>query len=446
MINFDNIISTQSPWRQSGKLEIPGFVERKIYPEIKNWVNRPEIITILGPRQVGKTTLLLKLVSDLLKSDTPKETIYYFNCDNLNVRRLLKNPTDLLMFLQPKKNQTLHLFFDEAQRLKDAGIFLKELKDAIGYKLKLYVSGSSSLSLRAKTKEYLTGRQVKFLLLPFSWAEFLAYKKIELNLKSFRSPVFRENSQSLLNNFLCHGGYPQIIKTENEKEKHLILENLVSDYLEKDISDFLDLDVSLFNKILNLISYQIGNIINVFELSRLSGGTAPTVNKYLKILAETYVAEKLPPFFGDKRKEFSHNPKIFFFDLGLRNNLIGNYTPLDSRGDNGALAENFVWSEFWKARLNKHLNFWATRGGGEVDFVLTQGQKTVPIEVKFQDMKSPEVSVSFVNFIKRYSPHRAAIITKNFLGERRIENTRIEYWPITLIHEFINKLLQQTPA
>ncbi|EKD65380.1 MAG: ATPase [uncultured bacterium] len=231
------------------------------------------------------------------------------------------------------------------------------------------------------------------------------------------------------------------MKTQEKSEKEVLLANLVSDYLEKDVSDFLKLDAVLFNKLLNLASYQIGNLINAYELSRVSGASIPTVNKYLKIQEETYISGRLLPFFGSRRREFSHNPKYFFIDTGLRNCLIGNFSPLSERGDAGAIVENFIWSELVKHREKwQNFHFWRTRSQAEVDFVLQKADEIISIEVKFQEMKMPKVSVSLMNFIKRYSPKQAFIITKDFIGQREEGGVKIEYIPAVLIHELIDKL------
>lgn len=166
-----------------------------------------EIITLLGSRQAGKTTLFYKLISNLLQANVSPKTIYYFDLDSLRIRQFLRDPANLLSFLQGKKIDKFYLFFDEAQRLKDAGIFLKQIKDSLAIKAKVYVSGSSSLLLRAKTKEYLTGRQIKLKLLPFSYEEFLKTKNFELPNAANNSSkrffyLYQDTLEKLLSEFL----------------------------------------------------------------------------------------------------------------------------------------------------------------------------------------------------------------------------------------------------
>jgi uncharacterized protein len=393
------------------------------------------MVMLFGPRQAGKSTLFKKMISDLLDSGIPPSRVFYFNCDFFQVRELFKDIISFLGFLRQQENNRLFLFIDEAQRIQEAGLFLKQLADADNLNLKIYVSGSSSLLLRAKTKEHLTGRQLKFNLLPFSWQEFLKFKNISIKADSKYFSLYGTGLNALLAEFLTWGGYPKIVTQKNEEKKKQQLQELATDYLEKDIINFLNLDAASYNRFLRIIANQTANVLNYQELSRTVGVSLPTIAKYLKIFEETFVGQTSLPFFSNKRKELSHNPKLYLYDAGFHNHLVNNFSEISLRADLGALVENFVWTELIKNGLKtEDIHFWRTSSGAEVDFVFEQGKELIPLEVKFQEMKREEVSVSFTNFIKHYHPKIGIILTRNFFGERKIEVTKVIYMPVVALN------------
>ena len=169
-----DIFHLQNPWRTSPNFKVIPYFHRMVLPQIEEWLEEPEIIVLIGPRQSGKTTILMKLIEKMLGREIPPETIFYFNCDDFSVQSLFKNIPDFIRFInQMSTISQSTIIIDEIQRLSNPGLFLKELYDLkLGYKI--FVSGSSSLEVRSKIKEALTGRKILFNILPFNFREILA--------------------------------------------------------------------------------------------------------------------------------------------------------------------------------------------------------------------------------------------------------------------------------
>ena len=151
---------------------------------------------------------------------------------------------------------------------------------------------------------------------------------------------------------------------------------------------------------------------------------------YLNILEETFVCKPVKPFFKNRQKELSKNPKIYFVDLGFRNNLLDNMNKLDKRSDNGAIIENSIF-----IRLNElyeginRICFWRTKAGAEVDFIVHSKNRLIPIEVKYSNFGSEKMSKSLISFIAHFDPECALVLTKNYRGLVKKGKTKILFFP-----------------
>ncbi|PJB16067.1 ATPase [Candidatus Falkowbacteria bacterium CG_4_9_14_3_um_filter_38_19] len=410
---------------------VKNLVQRTILPKVIKHLEAPEITIITGSRQVGKTTLLFQLKDYLLKKGVPENNILIFNLDILSELELFTSQANFIKFLKERIGKgRLFVFVDEAQRVKNAGIFFKGIYD-LNLPLKLVLTGSSSLEIRAKIHESLTGRKRIFHLYPFSFQEYLSAKDKTLEKlisKKEISPYSQKLLQENLLDFIIWGGYPRVALETNIEEKYQILKEIHSSYFDKDIIGFLKIREPItFTKFLNLLANQIGQLVNFYELSNTLGITYRTAEKYLNILEKTFILNRVTPFFKNYRKELTKMPKIYFFDTGIRDFAINSFKNFEERTDKGQLLENFIFSEISK-QTDIKIHFWRTKDKAEVDFVLINHLgEILPVEIKATSLKTGEISRSFRSFIERYRPRQAIVVNFGFHGEMKLNKTQIVF-------------------
>ena len=325
-------------------------IERELEQVIKNKLYQKKIIVVVGPRQVGKTTLLNLVAEKIGKK------VLFLNCDEPDVRKRLTLPSSTQLKALIGGGELI--LIDEAQRVKDIGITLKLLVDNFPDK-QIIVTGSSALELSNSINEPLTGRKFEYKMFPFSTQELV---NANGGMEEGR----------LLEHRLIYGMYPDVVNNQgNERE---ILTNIVSSYLYKDIFEFQDIrKPEIIDKLLQALALQVGSEVSYHELSRLLGIDALTVQRYIDLLEKSYVLFHLRSFSRNVRNELKKSTKIYFYDNGVRNALISNFNSLAIRDDKGALWENFLISERFK-RNNYSLNyanfyFWRTTQQQEIDYI-----------------------------------------------------------------------------
>ena len=348
------------------------FIQRLLADEIitKLAQDRSKIIVIYGARQVGKTTLVEHILENTeyktLRVDGD-EAIYNEVLSSQDRTKLgnLVQGYDLL-------------FIDEAQRIKNIGINLKILHEKFK-NLKIIVTGSSSLDLANQIKEPLTGRTHTYRLYPISWLEL-----------SERHNPFELESQ--LEERLIYGHYPEVFHLDSQTDKIEYLRHLSSDYLYKDVLELENLRYShKLRDLLKLLAFQIGSEVSYSEIGTQLGMSRHTVADYIDLLEKSFVLISLRGFSRNLRKEISKKPKIYFYDLGIRNSLIDNFSLIDSRNDIGALWENFLIMERLKRNeYTKHFcssYFWRTYTGAELDYIEEFGGDLWGYEFKWSKNK-----------------------------------------------------------
>jgi predicted AAA+ superfamily ATPase len=414
----------QNPWR-TGNFQDDGSIPREIFPSLWQDIDKREITVITGSRQVGKTTLLMDIVSQLLQNQVPAEAVFYFNLDDFNLHPYFDNYTDFIEFIKSEYKGFAYIFIDEVQRLKNPGLFLKIIND-LKLQMKLVVSGSSSLELKAKISEHLTGRKHTFEISPFSFEEFLSTRKVTYYSTKDLEALVKFHSQELsklLMEFVTWGGYPKAVLAEGIKAKTVELKEIYDSYIKKDVADFLKIEnIGGYNNLIKGLALQSGNILNYNELSLLSGLNVQTVKKYLDYLEGTYIFKRVPPFFSNPRKEISKSPKIYAYDMGLMNYITDRLKSEIS--DTGSLMENYVFTELVKKGLE--VKFWRTGAGAEVDFIVNGA----PVEVKASVLNSPLLTKSFFSYLETYKPVSAYLINNNFYGKREVEGKTVYFYPL----------------
>ncbi|MBK8503546.1 MAG: ATP-binding protein [Saprospiraceae bacterium] len=298
-------------------------IERKTAKLIERQLFAGKIILLLGARRVGKTFLCKELIS--------KYNGVYYNCELNETKDLLASQSKVVLGNLIGKSRLV--VFDEAQDIPDIGKKLKILYDEFP-DVQIIATGSSSFDLINKTSEPLTGRSRIYQLYPLSYSELVDHDSLA-------------SAHGQLDNILRFGLYPEVFNHALD-QKIEELENIASNYLFKDMLLYGDLrrpDIIL--EILKLIAYQIGGELSLNEISNKTNTSVHTVKRYLDMLEKSFVIFSLNGFSRNLRKEIGKSKKYYFFDLGIRNALIRNFNPIDSRNDIGML-----WGEFLHYRAN----------------------------------------------------------------------------------------------
>ena len=234
---------------------------------------------------------------------------------------------------------------------------------------------------------------------------------------------------------MLFGGHPKITELKSRELKIEELKDIYGSYIKKDIKDIGRIEnVSAYNNLIQVLSSQASNLVNIQELSNTLNINQITLNKYIFLLKNTFVIYLLKPFFQNKRKEISKMPKLYFEDLGIRNIIINDFRKINLRNDIGVLAENFVFNELnKKLTVTDELYFWRTIGKQEVDFVLKREGALIPIEVKYQNFKESQITIGIKKFIGLYQPKQAIIITKDYQAFVKINKCEVYFVPACLI-------------
>lgn len=416
---------------------------RDILINLNKWIDRREAYAIKGPRQSGKTTILKQLQKNL-----PGEKIIFLNFEDPDVLEPFEaNPKEYLRSYITSQNRHIVLM-DEYQYVKNCGKTLKLLYDTFE-NAKFIVTGSSSLELCGDMAKFLVGRVFFFELFPFSFHEFLItkdprlvsiYQEKNSQIKEFllkgtlptieTTDLFQREFIPLLNEFLTFGGYPAVVTAPDAETKRIILKNIYDTYVSKDVIEFLKVsDPSKYRCIVRTLAALTGKILNYNETSNACQSYYKETKKTISMLQETYIIQTIQPFHKNPLTELKKNPKVYFYDTGLRNHILNNFNTLEKRTDAGQLIENQVLLALRNTFPDKIINYWRTTNKAEVDFILHIDNEIVPIEAKYQQFQKPKISRSFRSFIETYKPQKALIATKNYWNIEKIENTTILFTP-----------------
>lgn len=348
-------------------------------------------IILLGARQVGKSTLLRNLFKDQLKN------MLWLDAENGDVISLFNNATSTR--LKQLSNNYRIVIIDEAQKISTIGNVLKLFTDHIP-EVQVIATGSSSFELKNKTNEPLTGRKWEHYLFPFSFKEMVDHTNL---LEEKRS----------LHHRLVYGSYPEIVTATDNIERRLKL--LTDSYLYKDV--LMWSGIKKPEKIIDLLkalAYLVGHEVNYNELSNKLDLKNETVENYINILEQTFVIFKLPSYSTNQRKELRKGKKIYFFDCGLRNALINDFRPAETRQDIGQLFENYVVSELWKKNSYENnfgkFYFWRTADQQEIDVIIEKNNTLHTYEIKWNSEKRVRLSKTFSNV---YPNNTFAVINPN---------------------------------
>ena len=371
------------------------MIERLLGKNIEKRLKDGKAIILFGPRQVGKSTLM-----ELMEEQFEKPIVYW-NGDQSDIRNILQNPTS--DFLKTLIGTAKTLIIDEAQRIENIGIIIKLITDQIK-NVKVIATGSSSFDLANKINEPLTGRKWEYQLFPLSFEEMT-------NQNGFLE------ERRLLEHRLVFGYYPEIVTNPGDEIERL--KNLSESYLYKDVLQWENIQKpEKLEKLLTALALQMGNEVSYNELSQLIGIDNLTVEKYIKLLEQSFIIFRLDGFNRNLRNEIKKGKKIYFYDNGIRNAILNNFNPLNLRDDVGKLWENFLISERMKTNSyhlkNLKTYFWRTHAQQEIDYLEEAEGKFYAYEFKWNDRKKAKIPK---NFSETYKPEIEKIITKENFHE-----------------------------
>jgi uncharacterized protein len=369
------------------------MIQRKIEKNIQNKLFKGKVIILFGARQVGKTTVLKKVASSL-------QDVLWLNADTIEVQTLFEQPSSNRFQSIIKNNKVLIL--DEAQNIKDIGLKIKVITDELK-DVQLIATGSSAFDLANQVNEPLTGRKYEFQMFPVSFGEMVKHHGLMEEL-------------SQLNRRLIYGYYPDIVINQNEERD--LLKLLADSYLFKDILIWNKIKKSdRIIKLLQALSFQVGNQVSYNELGKIVGLNSETVESYISLLEKAFIIFRVGTFSRNLRSELKKTRKVYFVDNGIRNAVISSYNPIELRNDKGALWENFLMSERKKILSYDNIYaksyFWRTHAQQEVDYIEEHNGNITAFEFKWGHKKA----VISKTFSRSYPNAKTKIITPENVEE-----------------------------
>jgi uncharacterized protein len=369
------------------------MIDRILREQLISGLHAPKMQIVFGARQIGKTTLL----ESVFEQYEGKKL--WLSADDADVRELLLHASSTR--LKQLFGTYNLLVIDEVQRIENAGLLLKIMADQLKT-LHVMATGSSAFELRDKISESMAGRANEYRLFPFWMQELVDHTNI-----------FEE--KRLLEHRMIYGYYPEVVNNPGQEKK--ILQQICDSNLYKDIYALTQVKKPyLLEKILQAIALQLGSEVSFNELSRLVGADKETVERYIFHLEQAFVIYRLPSFSRNVRNEINKGRKIYFFDNGIRNSIINNFSPLNLRTDKGALWENFLMSERLKkisyGQLYCNRYFWRTRQQQEIDYIEDYDGVLHAFEFKYGPESRSKVPLTFS---KAYPKHTFSVVdTKNY--------------------------------
>jgi len=391
--------------------------KRKIFDKVQPYIGDETVIVLHGARQVGKTHILFYLKDYLIQN---KKKVFYYDLEYPDILSDFNRGSDVFVSdLKGKgyvEGEEIYALIDEIQYLDNPSSFLKVIADH-NSNIHLIVSGSSTFDIKSKFTDSLTGRTTSFEVFPLSFEEFLDFKESSLILSEVSSPSSIAKLQKLYEEFVIYGGYPKVVLEQVEEKKKSYLLQVIDTYIRKDVRDLAHVeDTKKFNNMLQVLASQSGQLLDMSSLSRETGVSFPTLQKYINVLEETFVIKLATPYSKSPSVEISKNSKVFFLDSGIQSLLWFKYFQHTILG---TIFETNIFSELVKKFGRNSIHFWRTKQQQEVDFVIEFDKgKILPIEVKtnFQRFNNRSVEA----FLNKYDKKQWKLI--GIQGEKKQNN------------------------
>jgi predicted AAA+ superfamily ATPase len=391
-------------------------MERHLYHQIIEHLDKKESSIITGARQTGKSTLLKQTADYCRKRDYP---IALLNLENKDIlTELEQSPLNLMKFL-PDTDRKIMVFLDEVQYLSDPSNFLKLIYDEYKEKIKIIATGSSAFYIDKKFNDSLAGRKQIFFLPTCSFDEYLKFIGADNLLDEIHQIKNKKTYKSIAlqflkkehDNYIIYGGYPAVILEKKFNEKINILTDIRDSLIKKDILESGVKNEIDFYKLFRILAAQTGNLLNINELSKTLRIKHETVENYLYVLQKCFHIALVRPYSKNIRNELTKMSKIYLLDTGMMNVLTNNFQPLEEKINKGNYWENVYYRQIIEYYGMSNINFWRTTSGNEVDFIIQEtGKPLRAVEVKYSNDKInkakykkfradyPEIDLSFAYY------------------------------------------------
>jgi len=353
------------------------MIQRELEREIRARMGERKAVIIMGPRQVGKSTLFHSIFDH-------EDGVLWLNADNGAECDLLRDASAQRIRTIVGRNR--YLVIDEAQQLHNAGLTLKRIHDYVP-EVQLFATGSSAFHLADKIKESLTGRKWEYRLYPLSFGEMVSHSNVPTEM-------------SMLSHRMVYGYYPEVVSRPGDEAS--LLRMLADDYLYKDVLKLENIKrTSSLSTLTKALAMQIGSQVSYNELGQMVGLDSKTVEKYIDILEQSFIVFRLGSFSRNLRNELKKSRKIYFYDLGIRNAVLNNFTPLENRAPEevGALWENFIIAERIKYcdyhGLYCNRYFWRTTSQQEIDYIEERNGQLHAFELKWNPRAHAKMPLAF---------------------------------------------------
>lgn len=378
------------------------ILQRDFENQLLKEINAPYVSVLIGARQVGKTTLMKKIEKHCVSKKIPTT---FYNLENPHDLHDLTG-SDRAVFDKLKAHDGV-IFIDEFQYLPNATKLFKALVDD-NKKIKLFVSGSSSLEIHKHLTESLAGRYRSTVIYPLSIIDYGSHNKMTTD------------------EYMKWGGLPGLV---NDMEPKRLLLQILQSYIMKDIKGLIkEENIRAFNHLLYLLAAHSDGPISVSSLAREIALSEPTIQSHLDIMTHTFTLFPLQTYSKNQGNELKKIKKYYLYDLGIRNALLNNFAPIKTRNDKGVITEMFVFHELKKRfKDNIELRFWRTKEKDEIDFIAVYNAIPIPIEVKYE-LKAPILPPAFLKFFKKYPESPFGIVLSKSLYEERLINGKIVYF------------------
>jgi predicted AAA+ superfamily ATPase len=390
---------------------------RAVMDEIDRFIDSDDVIVLHGARQVGKTCILHYLQNQLKGR---AGATYFIDLEDSRYVRILDGGVDAFLRHLDEEGVTSgrgkkrYVFIDEIQYLADPSSFLKLVADH-HKDIKLIVSGSSSFAIKTKFKDALVGRTVNFEIFTLSFNEFLLFNQVHFKEGKVYTEKKAGELKARFKEYILYGGYPKIVLTPQVEKKEKYLQQIIDTYVKKDIRDLAGVkDVDKFNKLLEALSGQSGQLLNMTELSNTTRIAIQTIERYLFILENTYIIKLVRPFSRNIRSELFKLPKIYFYDTGLMQML---WLKGLQREVIGQVFETGIFGELIKKYGREAVFHWRTKDKKEIDFILRKKNTLIPIEVKLNYEQFNPTAIRY--FIEHYGIDKYKVVGLNGMKKDR---------------------------
>ncbi|MDQ7032463.1 MAG: ATP-binding protein [Desulfonauticus sp.] len=397
--------------------------ERRILKKLLSEKDTRKLSIIVGPRQVGKTCVLKLLYQEICKAQGHKgvfiDADIFSEYESIATYESALN-TFRLHGYRGDSPEKFFVFLDEFQRYEDLSIVLKNLYDHHP-NVKVYATGSSSLTIKHRIQESLAGRKFLHYLYPLDFEEYLSFIEDDKAIKVLQNVSLLQGKGLdkvirvlllRLYEFLQFGGYPEVTLQRNEKDKKEVLKSIFDLFVKKDLVEYLKVKkIRELKEMIIYLAINNGQKIKYENIATLTGFSLKTAKDYLELLSEVFLVQIIRPFFTNKNKELVKIPKVYFLDPGVSNFFTNNFNDPRYRQDGGQLFETFVMSELLKAGLDKEeIKFWQDKARHEVDFIIDKVSFQIAIEVKFKTKLKPMDLRGLKAFQKSYPESKAFLV------------------------------------